>query len=68
MVNMCALRDAINAPGYKITFIAKRLGISYQALLNKINCVREFKASEIRALSLLLWCLRPLLEGLQGWC
>ena len=35
-------------------FIASVAGLTYQGLLNKLNNVREFKASEIKALCDLL--------------
>ena len=44
------LREKIKQSGYKIQFIAKKLGISYQGLLNKINNKSEFRAKEIQVL------------------
>lgn len=48
------LREKIKQSGYKIQFIAKKLGISYQGLLNKINNRSEFRAKEIQVLHDLL--------------
>ncbi|MBQ8697931.1 MAG: hypothetical protein IJ521_02885, partial [Schwartzia sp.] len=44
----------IDESGLKIYFIAKKIGISYQGLLNKMRNESEFKASEIQALSEIL--------------
>lgn len=41
------LKAAIKESGLKYDFIAKTLGLTYQGLKNKIENVREFKASEI---------------------
>ena len=54
MTNSEMLRDIIDKSGYRVHFIAKTTGICYQAFLNKINNVTEFKASEISALCDLL--------------
>lgn len=48
------LREKINACGYKLVYVAKQLGISYQALLKKITNETEFKASEVMMLKELL--------------
>ena len=50
MTNTEMLREKIDRSGYKIHFIAKRIGITYQGLLNKINNKSEFRANEIQAL------------------
>ncbi len=44
------LREKIENSGYKLQFIAKSLGLTYQGLLNKINNRSEFRASEIQEL------------------
>ena len=44
------LRKKIDESGYKLRFIAKKLGITYQGFLNKINNETEFKAGEIQIL------------------
>ena len=50
MTNTELLREKINQSGYKPRFIAKKIGITYQGLLNKINNRSEFRANEIQAL------------------
>ena len=50
MTNTDELKKRIALSGYRIAFIAERLGISYQAFNNKANNVTEFKASEIKTL------------------
>ena len=45
------LRAKIADSGYKIYYIAEVAGISYQALLNKMRNLREFKVSEIQKIS-----------------
>lgn len=54
MTNTKFLRNKIDESGYKLRFIAKRLGITYQGFLKKINNETEFKASEIQILFELL--------------
>ena len=54
MTNSDLLKKAIDDSGYKLRYIAKQLGISYQALLNKINNDSGFKAGEIQVLCDLL--------------
>lgn len=48
------LRIKIEQSGYKIRFIANKIGISYQCFLNKLNHKSEFRASEIQILYELL--------------
>ena len=48
MTNTQLLRDKIEQSGYKLRFIAGKLGITYQGFLKKINNESEFKASEIQ--------------------
>lgn len=50
MTNTNLLRNKIDESGYKLRFIAKKLGITYQGFLNKINNETEFKAGEIQIL------------------
>lgn len=50
MTNTQLLRDKIEQSGYKLRFIAEKLGITYQGFLKKINNASEFKASEIKIL------------------
>jgi len=54
MTNTQLLREKIDESGYKLRFIAKKLGITYQGFLNKSNNDTEFKASEIQILCELL--------------
>ena len=44
------LRKKVDESGYKIYFIAKQLGISYQGLLNKMRNKSAFTAPEIQTL------------------
>lgn len=50
MTNTELLREKIDQSGYKLRFIAEKIGITYQGLLNKINNRSEFRANEIQAL------------------
>ena len=54
MCNATLLRQKIDDSGYKLRFIAKKLGITYAGLLKKLNNETEFKASEIAVLKKLL--------------
>ncbi len=54
MTNEKMLREKLGESGYKMVFVAAKVGISYQALLNKITNKSEFTAQEILALSDLL--------------
>lgn len=54
MTNTELLRDAIQRSGYKLHYIADKVGLTYQGLLNKINGKSEFRASEIQSLHHLL--------------
>ncbi len=54
MTNTNLLRKKIDDSGYKLRYVAKRLGITYQGFLKKINNETEFKASEIVILKDLL--------------
>lgn len=54
MTDTVLLREKMDQSGYKLRFIAEKVGLTYQGLLNKLNNIREFKASEIKALSDLL--------------
>lgn len=54
MTNTELLRKKIDDSGYKLTYIAKQVGITYQGLMNKINNETEFKATEIQILKTLL--------------
>lgn len=54
MTNTKFLRSKIDESGYKLRYIAKQLGITYQGFLKKIKNETEFKASEIQVLCELL--------------
>lgn len=47
MTDTAKLRTIIKESGLKYEYIAESLGITYQGLKNKIENIREFKASEI---------------------
>jgi plasmid maintenance system antidote protein VapI len=51
MTDTKELKTRINDSGLKLTAIAESLGLTRQALWNKIENVNEFKASEIAALA-----------------
>lgn len=50
MTNTLLLEDIIKRSGYKYSFIAQKVGISYQALRNKLNNKTEFLPTEIETL------------------
>lgn len=54
MTNTELLKAKIDESGYKLKYIASRLGITYYGFLKKVNNDTEFKASEIQALCDLL--------------
>ena len=54
MTNTNLLRKKIDESGYKLRFIASKLGITYQGFWKKINNETEFKASEMQILRELL--------------
>lgn len=54
MTNEKMLREKIADSGYKMVYLAARVGITYQALLNKITNKSEFTSSEILTLSRVL--------------
>ena len=54
MTNTNALRKKIAESGLKIKYIAEKMGITYQGLLNKIDNKTEFTASEIVSLCKIL--------------
>lgn len=54
MTKTAELRKIVESKGITYVHIAKELGITYMALLNKIENKREFKASEISRLSKIL--------------
>lgn len=54
MTDTAKLKAIIKASGLKYEYIADCLGISYQGLKNKIENIREFKASEISKMCAIL--------------
>lgn len=54
MIDTELLQEKLNNSGYKMTFMAHELGITYQAFLDKANNKREFTAGEIKTLGILL--------------
>lgn len=54
MTDSAMLRKLIEKSGYKLRYIAERIGITYQGFLKKLNNETEFKASEIQILYELL--------------
>lgn len=45
MIKGNLLREKIDACGFKLVYVAKQVGVSYQAFLKKLNNETEFKAS-----------------------
>lgn len=45
------LRKKIEESGLKIYFVARKAGLSYQGLLNKMRNQQEFRVSEIQGLA-----------------
>ena len=54
MTDSIRLKEILKNSGYKSRYVAEFVGISYQALLNKINNVTEFRVFEIVKLCELL--------------
>lgn len=54
MTNTKLLKLKINDSGYKLSFLAKKIGITTYTLLKKIKNETEFKATEIKTLGELL--------------
>lgn len=54
MTDIVELEKRIDESGYRIDFICKRLGITYQGFQNKAKGRTEFKQSEIATLSEIL--------------
>jgi len=54
MTNTKLLREKIEKSGYKMQFIAEKLGISRFALLQKIENKSDFRVPEVQALCDLL--------------
>ena len=54
MTNTVLLREKIDASGYKLSFLAKKCGITYQAFLSRMKNEVEFRVNEVRVLKELL--------------
>lgn len=54
MINTELLQEKLNKSSFRMTFIAHELGITHQALLDKVNNKHEFTYSEIITLGQLL--------------
>ena len=54
MINTELLRQKIDESGYKLSYIAKQIGISPKSLLKRINNEAEFRVTEIEGLRILL--------------
>ncbi len=54
MTNTKMLQEKIQESGYKLRFIAKKIGLTYQGFLKKSRNETEFKAREIQGLKELL--------------
>lgn len=54
MTNINMLKEYISNSGYKIYFIAEKLGISYPCLQTRLNNKTDFRQSEIYTLCELL--------------
>lgn len=54
MTNTNMLKQQLKNSGYKLSFIVKRLNISRQGFLNKLNNKSYFKQNEIKILADLL--------------
>lgn len=67
MTNTKLLRDKIKESGYKLYYIAERLNISYQCLLNKMNNKTEMKAAEISVLCQILKISKKEKEAIFFW-
>lgn len=54
MTDTKKLKIIIKESGLKYDYIAKKLGLTYQGLKNKIENVRDFKVSEVVQLCIIL--------------
>lgn len=50
MTNSELLKQKMQESGYKLRYIAQRIGLSYQGMMNKVMNKHEFTAGEIQAL------------------
>ncbi len=54
MTDSDLLRKKIDESGYKLRYVAGKLGITYQGFQKKLANETQFKATEIQALKVLL--------------
>lgn len=54
MTNSKKLREIIDLNGYKLSFVASKLGLTRNGLMNKINNVTDFTIPEVKKLCELL--------------
>ena len=54
MTNSKKLREIIDRNGYKLSFVASKLGLTRNGLMNKVNNVTDFTISEVQKLCKLL--------------
>jgi hypothetical protein len=54
MVNTEVLREHLNRSGYKLRYVAARIGLTYQGFLQKLKGKTEFLISEAQLLSEIL--------------
>ena len=59
MTDVELLRDRIDNSGYKMSYLAKQLGLTPQGFYLKVNGTNEFKATEIQKLCELLCITEP---------
>lgn len=64
MINTELLKAKIDESGYKLKYIASRLGITYYGFLKKVNNETEFKVSEIKILGKLLNLTREEIDNI----
>ena len=64
MTDTKLLREMIAKSGLKLGYIAQQMGLSRQALQQKINNDRDFKAGEVNELSRLLQLDNPTREAI----
>ncbi|MDR0308245.1 MAG: hypothetical protein LBI42_15635 [Chitinispirillales bacterium] len=54
MIETKLLREKIDKSGYKVRYIAKQIGLSYQGFLNRMAGKNEFNVAEVQVLTELL--------------
>lgn len=59
MTNSELLKKRMEDSGYKLRFIAQRIGLTYQGMMNKVNNKHDFTVREIQGLCDLLNISKP---------